>query len=119
MIATGTRLKVTVEHDQDTDAPTEGDGNWSFYSFSRRHINFKHPEELDTKEVRQKLRRGLAFVLSCYQHGGVQWWIKGEAGHPSCPFDTADTAGLLVWEHPADHMGAKTIKARRADAASS
>jgi len=113
---TSGKLKVTVEHDRDAESPMEGDGNWTFYSFNRRHTAFKHPDELDTKDIRQKLRRGLAFVLSCYEHGGIQWWINGEAGHPSCPFDTADVAGMLVWENDPADIGAKTIKDRRADA---
>ena len=110
------KLKVTVEHDRDAESPMEGDGNWTFYSFNRRHTAFKHPDDLDSKDVKAKLRRGLAWFLSCYEHGGIQWWINGEAGHPSCPFDTTNMAGILIWENDPSDMGAKTIKDRRADA---
>lgn len=121
MIATGTRLKVTVEQDTDCDGPLEWDGQWTFYSFNRRHTHFKHPDDLDTKEMHEKLRRGLAWFLSCYEHGGIQWWIKGDAGHPSCPFDTTGTAGMVVWENDPDDMANPKrgkIASRKADAKS-
>lgn len=121
-------LVVKIEHDHDPMHPEEGDGNWHLISFGRRHSNYRDPDEFilhfteegkpvaRDKELRAKLRRGLAFWCSYYEHSGSVWSLMGEG--PSCRWDSVRVAGLLVWEHPAEDMGAKTIKGRAEDARS-
>lgn len=123
------KLTLRVEHDNDCDGPLEWDGQWTLHSFSTRHSNYKDPEELGLSlevrdgmpviknpGLRRKFERGLAFIVSCYQHGGIVWSIKGTG--PQCRFDTAQIGGLLVWDNPPSDMGAKTPEDRRKDAES-
>ena len=56
----------------------------------------------------------MAFILSCYQHSGIVWSLRGEG--MQCPWDTARIGGLLVWEHPPGDMGARTYEDRKQDA---
>lgn len=122
-------LVVRIEHDQDAENPSEFDGTWKPYSFSRRHINYHDPEsigltlEMDEEKgipiasdpkLRNKLKCGLAFFLSYYEHGRGVWSLLDEG--PRCRFDTARIAGLLVWEEPSRNLGAKTVEERAADA---
>lgn len=122
-----TKLTLRVNHDSDVDCPADNDCEWKLHSFSRRHFNYKHPSdvglgELDSDgnptpenaELAEKLRVGHAFILSCFQHGNTIWSLKGTG--PQCRWDTAQNAGLLVWDHPADEMGAKTVEERQKDA---
>jgi hypothetical protein len=56
--------------------------------------------------LRSKLRTGLAFFASYYQHGRCVWFLPGEG--PNCPWDSVRVAGLLVWEQPVENLGPKT-----------
>lgn len=125
---------VKVETDPDVEDPSDHAGAWRLYSFNRRHASFTDPESLglgdaldpktgDPKVVnpglRTKLRVGLAFFLSYYEHGECSWFLKGE-GRPGVEFrwDGNRNAGLLVWEHDPSEMGAKTHADRAKDAES-
>lgn len=81
---------------------------WTLHSFSTRHGNFKHPENLGlgppnedgnltttNQAIRNRLKSGTAFICSCYQHSGTEWGLKGEVHQ--CRWDTAQNAGLLVF----------------------
>jgi len=87
---------LTIEYDQDTESPL-ADSDWEMYSFNSRHSNFKHPTSFFPPDLGllRKLEVGTAFVLSCYMHGNACWSLQGEG--PQCPWDTAQTAGLLMY----------------------
>lgn len=121
-------VRVTISHDDDPMSPMEGDGTWTVYSFNRRHVDYKDPEsiglalELDddglpvvrNPGLRRKLETGLAFFLSYYEHGACKWSLIDEG--PSCRFDTARIAGILIWTHKPKEMGARTRADRAKDA---
>jgi len=120
------KLTVSLGYDPDTESPCEYDGQWKLYSFNSRHINFKHPDNF-IKSVNEfgeivpvniglarKLAVGTAFFLSYFEHGNCVWSLKGHG--PQCRWDTTQIAGILVWEHSPDDMGAKSYKDREKDA---
>lgn len=122
------RLVVRIDNDQDCPNPFDGDdGAWSIWSFGRRHGNFKDPDtigfdyrggEMKIKNpgLRRKLDVGLAFPLSYYEHGESLWFIQGTRSVPDARWDCVRMAGLLVWEHKANVMGARTLDDRQKDA---
>jgi hypothetical protein len=95
---------VTKYAEYDVDIPDLG-GRASVVSFSPRHTGYQHPDEFDlvgdkfgdisslNPGLRRKLETGTAFILSCYQHSGVVWSLKGTGPH--CRWDTAPVAGIL------------------------
>jgi hypothetical protein len=94
----------------------EEDG-WKPYSFSRKHPNFKHPNEFDPaedEELAANLKNGLAFWLSYYEHGLCRWSLSGEG--PTCRWDSRQRAGILVWEQDEGDIGAKSYEERAEDA---
>lgn len=117
---------VNLHYDGCLECPSEWDG-WKLYSFSRRHNSFRDPESFDLGELkdglpvvrnpglRTKLRVGLAFWLSYYEHGNCVWGLLNQV--PSCPWDTVPIAGLLVWESKPEDIGAKSYEDRAKDAA--
>lgn len=121
---------VSISPDECPD-PREGDCNWRLVSFCQRHTAFEHPDRLFNvrKEdgvwnfyprdlvLRRRLDVGLAHMLSYFEHGNCVWFRKGH-GLPGtdCRFDGVRHAGLLVWEHGPDAMGAKTYEDRGKDA---
>ena len=113
------KYTVRIDHCDAVENPCEHDGSWKFYSFSRNHYNYKNPAEIfhDSGKPRlkyaNKLRHGLAFVLSYYQHGGCLWSIRGSG--PQCRWDTVQRAGIAVWEEPVENMGAKSPEDREKD----
>lgn len=123
---------VKIETDNDIEDPSTFCSSWKHYSF-HRHSKTK-PEDigladyLDPKTNRPKvtdrklatkLKNGLAWWLACYEHGNVRWMFSENLVPGTyCPWDTAVNAGLLVWEHKADEMGAKTRDKRGEDAMS-
>ena len=123
MVAAETQTKYTVriKHDQDCDNPNEWAGSWKLHSFSRKHINFTHPDEFfnqsakASRQLARKLEKGLAFILSYYEHGNCVWSVKGTG--PQCPWDNVEVAGIAIWNEPASNMGAKTYDQRQADCA--
>ena len=114
---------ISLFHDPDIEDPSENDGAWTVYSFSRRHRAFADPERFfpngrPTIGLRRKLNRGLAFVLTYSEHGPCQW-TRGnwpDDGPVRNQWDTVRFAGLLVWEKPPGAMGARTPEARGEDA---
>jgi len=120
---------VRLMHDDSPECPADFDGQWKVYSFSNRHKSYRNPDDFFTVKhdkhgdrviiprspgLRRKLDVGLAFVLSYYEHGLCSW---SRAGHgPQCRWDNTPFAGLLVWEHKAKDMGAKTYEDRAKDA---
>ena len=123
MNATAIKLIINIWHDDNPEDPNECDG-WKAYSFSRRHGNYKDPESIcdededgesiPDKELQAKLDSGLAFFLDYFEHGQCMWSLTGDG--PQCRFDTTRQAGLLVWEHDEDDIGAKTVEDRQKDA---
>lgn len=109
-------LRLRIEHDYDCESPMQYDGSWKLYSFSSRHTAFRHPDSLDWGEIRKLMGRGLAHWLDYFEHGGSEWSISGEGMQDA--WDTARYGGILVWEEPAENMGAKTVKGRTEDARS-
>lgn len=65
-------------------------------------------------ELAAKLESGLAFFLSYYEHGGCAWSLSDEG--MQCDFDSVSMAGILVWPHPEDEIGAKSLSDRAEDA---
>jgi hypothetical protein len=120
-------VQVHLAFDCDGENPSEWDG-WRLSSFGRRHRNFRDPKslglslELDGNGwpkvkipgLRAKLRAGLAFFVSYYQHSQCVWFLPGEG--PDCPWDSVRCAGLLVWEQPVENLGPKTYADRQQDA---
>lgn len=63
--------------------------------------------------LRRKLECNTAFIISKYEHGMVQYGLKGEVHN--CSFDTTQYAGLLMWNGKAEHLG-KTNEERETGA---
>jgi hypothetical protein len=125
------RVTVNLHHDQDCPNPmTDCDGQWTLHSFGRRHVNYTNPEALGLSlerdadgypkvrnpGLRTKLKVGLAFFVSYFEHGQCMWFMPGCG--PTCPWDSVKCAGLLVWDHKPSDLGAKTYQERQKDAAS-
>lgn len=123
-------LTVRIEFDADIENPnTNGDGQWTLYSFCSRHVNFKHPDDLKVvvgrnhvekvrdRTLKRKLENGLAHWLGYFEHGQC-CWFRTDAPPPGVEFqwDGVRYAGLLVWEHKPSDMGAKTYEDRAKDA---
>ena len=120
------QLTLTLNYDHDVECPTEYDG-WKLYSFSTKHVNFKHPDEFGIRRngssdkigFRRKLEVGTAFVLGYFEHGSSCWFHADE-----CPagtegdfrWDGVSVAGVLVWEQPVNDLGPKSYDDRKADA---
>lgn len=122
-------LTIKIHNDEDAENPVDMDCQWKPYSFSTNHSNFKEPEELGLGErgedgkvkitnpvLRQKLKVGLAFFLSYYEHGLCSWSVQGTKWYPDMQWDGVSLAGLVIWEHPPGDIGGKTYKARQKDA---
>jgi len=122
------KLRVKIAHDHDTQSPnSEGpgeDGEWTIISFSNRHINYEDPYNYFnfdngslnpiTDELKQKLENGHAHLLDYFEHGLGKWSRHGHG--PQCQWDNAQYAGLLVWNHKPEDMGATTYEDRAKDA---
>lgn len=113
-------LEIKVDYDSDTECPSNYDCNWRLISFNPKHIHFVKPEldkygKLDIDpELQEKIEQGFAFILSYYEHSGSRWSLKYQG--PQCPWDTVQTAGLLIWDHDPEDMGAETYEERMKDA---
>ena len=115
---------VTLHYDQDAECPCDNDCQWKLVSFNHRHINYQDPDKyLEVRDgevvganigLRRKLEVGTAFILSYFEHGEGAWSLKGEG--TQCRWDTAQIAGVLLWEHPVNEMGSKTYEERAEDA---
>jgi hypothetical protein len=108
-------LRLTIQHDSDVGVPWEEcDGSWRVISNDPREFTYEAPESYFTIGFRRKLAVGLAFPLSKYEHGGVEWSIAG-CGQ-QCRWDTTRNAGFLVWDYKPSDMGARTYEDRQKDA---
>ncbi len=112
--------RLHLGYDTDTESPCEYDG-WKLYSFKRGYDDpyqfFKHDGTPQTGFA-NKLRVGTAFLLSCFEHGSIHFYLQGE-GSPGGwygLFDYADLAGALVWEQPVKNLGPKKYADREKDA---
>ncbi len=100
-------MRTIVLIDDSPECPTEWD-NWKLHSFNGRHTNYADPHQFIKKVdefgdvhpenigLARKLQTNLAFWLSYHEHGEGNFYLKGAA--PSCPWDTTQVAGLLVYE---------------------
>jgi len=97
---------------------------WKPYSFSRRHGNYRDPQDVGfdedgrpTPKLQKKLDAGLAFILDYFEHGNCLWSLARElpAG-AQCPWDSVTGAGVVVWEYDENDLGAKTYEDRKKDA---
>jgi hypothetical protein len=108
--------RLTLHHDDSPTNPMERDGQWTLYSFNNRHNSYKDPDKFLPPSIglRRKLTAGLAFLLSYYEHGNCEWSLQDQGVQDR--WDTVRCAGILIWEHPVDEMGAKTYEDRAKDA---
>jgi len=120
---------VKIQHDTENPMSND-DGQWKLYSFCTRHNSFKSPSDLGlgalkdgeptirNPGLRQKMKVGLAFFLSYFEHGNCLWFRKGTSAPAGVEFqwDGTRIAGLLVWEHDPSEIGAKTYEDRAKDA---
>lgn len=108
-------ITVTIDYDSDVDSPLEWMDDLKMYSFHRRNGNAhpndffthigSHGYEVDGPSIglRRKLDCGTAVILSCHEHSNVRWALQGEGTR--CMFDTADVAGILIWEGKPNDIG--------------
>jgi hypothetical protein len=121
MVEQKTSLKparLILKNDSDVENPCgKQDGwGWVVHSFNRRHTNFEDPFEFLKQDgsganigIQRRLDCGTAFLLSCYEHGGCAWSLKGEG--TQCRWDTTQYAGIMIWQGKAEDAG-KTLKER-------
>jgi hypothetical protein len=130
-------IQVRIEQDQDPIAPWDCDGQWTFKSFLDRdddrfeYMSVSYSEPLGkvvaTRPsraivspanigLRRKFAVGLAYWLSVYRHSGEHWFISSERPWFADKWDTSVYAGILIWEHKPEDMGAKTKEDRQKDA---
>lgn len=127
-------IRVSIDNDCDIQNPSQGAGfydcTWTPISFSRKHSNYEDPSKYlriigksngygvyvkpASIALRSKLRAGTAFLLDYYEHGAGKWSIHGSG--PQCQWDTAQYAGILLWQNKPKDMGAKTHAERALDA---
>jgi hypothetical protein len=116
---------VRIDHDSDTESPASYDCNWRMYSFSNRHVNFREPSDFFDDNgkpllwLRNKLRVGLAHILSYYEHGQCAWMLANGT-HPAgveFQWDGVRVAGVAVWEDSPSDIGGKTFQERAEDCA--
>lgn len=93
---------VDFGFDHSPDDPNDQDGSWRVYSFNSRHVHFQHPDEFNKKELKSKLKRGYAFMLSYYEHGLCRWSLSGEGSRDI--WDSNQCAGVIVWEEDEDNI---------------
>jgi len=128
---TDRKLVVRVQLDEDVESPMDQDGQWTLYSFSRKHKTYRDPESLGLGELeangrprilslglRRKLEVGLAHFVAYFEHGSCRWSLTNDPTRPNCRWDSVSVAGLLVWENKPEDMGARTYEDRAKDAAS-
>ncbi len=100
------RVVLTIEHDDDTENPMEY-SDWKFVSFNRNHIGYENPYDYVSSVnqygdpqpadigILRKLACQTAFLVSCYEHSGCSYSLRGEG--MQCRWDTADIAGILLY----------------------
>ena len=117
------KYTIRIEADEDCESPAQHDCNWRPYSFNNHHINHREPSDFfDDKGkpqlwLRNKLRVGLAFILSYHEHGLGLWFIRGTRWTPDAEWDTTGLAGVAIWEDKPNEIGGKTYDERQKDCA--
>ena len=89
----GTTYRINIYPDPDSGNPIE---EWD-YMGKIMGLN-RSTIEYDPSWVEDALENNPdAVPLSCYEHGGVAWSVRGES-HPMhrCPFDSVDVAGVWI-----------------------
>lgn len=109
-------LVLNIGLDEDAGCPSDFEP-WRLVSFNHRHGCYEHPDNFFPDGalplgLRRKLEVGTAFILSCCEHGGIQWGLRGETWQ--CPWDTKDVAGLLLCTERRDIPGSKDGRERDA-----
>ena len=101
------RLIIKIEHDHHSESPSDW-GGWKVHSFNRRHSSHAEPEDVGFEydydagchvpdaDLKEKMEKGLAFLLDYYEHGLCRWSLSGDG--PQCRWDTARFAGILTFE---------------------
>jgi hypothetical protein len=118
-------LMLEINHDYDVDMPDSCYDGWQLVSFGRKHNNYedstKYVKTFDGGNVTpanvglaRKLKVGLAFFLSYYEHGLGCWSLIGEGNQDQ--WDTAYLAGILIWSGKPNDIGAKSLEGRAKDA---
>lgn len=114
------KLTLQVEPDDEPSDPTEiNEESWSIYPFSSRDDFLEWLDDtgrFKTKKLRTRAEKGLAFILSKYKHGDEVWYLGSRYRGVDWQWDGTDYAGVMIWEHHARYMGAKTFEARSKDA---
>ena len=101
------KVILEINFEQDAEHPAEW-LDWELFSFSRRHGNFKDPDNFANRLSRvnspvskaswsKKLNANTGFWLDCYQHSCVVWNLHGEG--MQCQWDTAPWGGVLVGDY--------------------
>ena len=113
------KVRIRLSHGDHPDSPLEWDDCWELWSFSTRHVNFKHPDHFDLSDpenigLRAKLRAGTAFWLRYYAHGRCEWALSGEGSPGSgCLWDSVERAGILIWTGKPKELGPDLERRRR------
>lgn len=81
------KYRIGIYQDDYAERPDEYEP-WRFVSFNSRHVNFVHPDDIDSDDV-------LA-TLSYYEHGLGRWSLRGEGYRDPYGFDSVDVAGAIV-----------------------
>ena len=129
------KVIVSIHYDEARENPcTESGDQWMVNPFSNRFSNHKDPSEFgifrdnktgklgtEDEDFAKKLKEGLAFFLGYFEHGNCLWFLSGErpfGTEGDFRWDGVDVAGVIIWNHPPDRIGAKTYEDREQDARS-
>jgi hypothetical protein len=106
-------LNLTIDYEEGAEHPLEY-SDWKVVPFEcyddmEKYLKTTLPE-FKTIGLTNKYKAGTLFMLSRYEHSGVQWGLKGEVHQ--CRFDTTHLAGLLIYEGKLRELP-KEYKARK------
>ena len=132
------RYKLELLVEQAPESPCDyGDQEWKVYSFQSRHRDNKKREDFFVEielslrgelpddetnqpyqpewegadaDIRLRLSLGLAQILDYSKHGLCNWSTCGAGPYTDDEFRRAD--GIIIWEHPVDILGYKTVEER-------
>lgn len=111
---------IRVDYDQFCEDPQNYDHTWRIYPFRNRgRVDFEERwRDFSNVGLQAKIRVGLAFPLSAYEHGGIKYYLYGQGPGYDRQWDYTYHAGIMVWEHSPKDIGAKTYEDRVKDAQS-
>ena len=121
------KRKLFVLNDESPEDPHEWAGQWLLKQFNSRKYHYADVNDMSyvdddgmlrwNEDIAAKMRVGLAFEVSYFEHGQCRWGVKGMlAGMPDAMWDGVAVAGVLVWGHNENDMGAKTVEDRKKEA---